>query len=77
MKQLDSRLAALEKRHTPPGRVLVCFCATNEGRRNMPAGEHLDDCPALSVGPCDTLVRVVYGDVPEPSDNPTGKTNGR
>ena len=34
-KQIDARLAALEKRDAPPGKLLVCSCATNAGRRNV------------------------------------------
>ena len=63
MKQLDSRLAALEKRNAPPARVLVCMCAIHNDRRNLPPGEHLPGCPVLAARDGDNVVRVVFGAV--------------
>ena len=57
-KQIDSRLAALEKRDAPPGKLLVCSCATSAGRRNVE--EHFPDCPALTALPRDVVIRVTY-----------------
>ena len=58
-KAIDGRLARLEavKRR---GKLLVCRCATHNGRRNLPPGEHLGDCPALTAAPRDTVLTVRY-----------------
>lgn len=62
MRQLDARLAALEKRNAPPARVFVCMCAEHNGFVNLPPGEHLPGCPALAARDGDNVIRVVYGD---------------
>ena len=61
-KTLLARLDALEKRDAPPARLLVCGCAMVNLRENLPAGEHLDDCPVLDAGPRDNVVIVCYAD---------------
>ena len=53
------RLAALEAQ-TARGAVVVCQCATQAGRRNLPPGEHFPDCPALAAGRHDVVFRVTY-----------------
>ena len=60
-KQIDARLAALEKRDAPPGKLLVCSCATSAGRRNVEG--HAPGCPALTAEKRDTLLVVRYADV--------------
>ena len=57
-KTLDARLAALEKRDAPPGKLLVCSCATNAGRRNVEG--HAPGCPALAAAKRDTVLTVRY-----------------
>ena len=53
------RLSRLEAK-TTPGRLVVCLCATHAGRRNLPPGEHLPDCPAVTAGRRDVVLRVTY-----------------
>ena len=60
-KQIDARLAALEKRSAPPGKLLVCSCATSAGRRNVEG--HTPGCPALTAEKRDTLLVVRYVDL--------------
>ena len=59
-KQIDARLAALEKRDAPPRRLLVCSCATNAGRRNVEG--HAPGCPALTAAKRDTVLVVRYAE---------------
>ena len=61
-KQIDARLAALEKRDAPPARLLVCSCGLANGRENLPDGQHNPDCPVLDAGPRDNVVIVRYAD---------------
>ena len=51
-----SRLEAVKRR----GRLLVCSCATHNGRVNLPPGEHFPDCPALAAGRRDVVLTVRY-----------------
>ena len=67
-RQLDARLAALEKRNAPPARVFVCMCAEHNGFVNLPAGEHLPGCPVLAARDGDNVIRVVFGDVADVPD---------
>ena len=57
-KQIDARLAALEKRDAPPARLLVCSCATSAGRLNVEG--HDPGCPALSAAQRDVVLVVRY-----------------
>ena len=57
------RLAQLEAK-TARGAVVVCSCATRNGRHNLPPGEHLDGCPALATGRRDTVLTVRYATPP-------------
>lgn len=52
-KQLDARLTALEKRRTPPGKVIVLWPGDPE-----PQG----------LAPTDHVIRVVFGDVADVPD---------
>ena len=61
------RLSRLEAK-TTPGRLVVCLCATHAGRRNLPPGEHLPDCPAVTAGRRDVVLRVKYSE-PSPTIN--------
>ena len=67
-KATARRLARLELQRNPaPARaVVVCFCGT---RRSD--GAHDADCPALTAGDGDNVVRVVFGDVAEPAGGDT------
>ena len=62
-KTLDARLAALEKRDAPPARLLVCACGLDNGRENLPDGQHNPDCPVLDAGPRDNVIIVRYVDL--------------
>ena len=57
-KTTARRIEALEAKTTPPGKLLVCSCATHAGRRNIT--EHETDCPALTAAPRDTVLTVHY-----------------
>ena len=59
---LARRLAQLEAARRPAARLWVCRCATHNLRENLPSGEHLPDCPALTAGDNDTVIRVLYAD---------------
>ena len=61
-KTLLNRLEALEKRDAPPARLLVCGCAMDNGRENLPDGQHNPDCPVLDAGPRDNVIIVRYTD---------------
>ena len=65
MRTTARRLQALELQRNPPPppAVFVCFCGT---RRSD--GAHDADCPALLAGDGDHVIKIVFGDVPEPSD---------
>ena len=58
-KAIDGRLSRLEAK-TARGAVVVCQCATQAGRRNLPPGEHFPDCPALTARGRDVVLRVTY-----------------
>ena len=58
-KATSRRLAQLEAK-TARGKLLVCSCATRNGRRNLPLGEHLPDCPALAAAARDVVLTVRY-----------------
>ena len=58
-KATSRRLSRLEAK-TARGKLLVCRCATHNGRVNLPPGEHLGDCPALAAPPRDVVIRVRY-----------------
>ena len=60
-KAIDARLSRLEA-VTTPGRVVVCQCATQAGRRNV--NEHAPDCPALTAAARDTVLKVTYATRP-------------
>ena len=62
-KATSRRLAQLEAK-TARGKLLVCRCATLAGRRNLPPGEHLGDCPALTAAARDVVIRVTYATRP-------------
>ena len=64
-KAIDARLSRLEAQ-TARGRVVVCQCATQAGRRNLPPGEHFPDCPALTARGRDVVLRVKYSE-PSPT----------
>ena len=55
-----SRLEAVKRR----GAVVVCQCATKNGRVNLPDGEHIGDCPALDAGRRDVVLKVRYATRP-------------
>lgn len=59
---LAKRLERIEAARRPAGRLCVCRCATHNGRENLPSGEHLPDCPVLTAGPGDSVIRVLYED---------------
>ena len=58
-KATSRRLSRLEAK-TARGKLLVCRCATQAGRRNLPDGEHFGGCPALDVQPRDVVLKVRY-----------------
>ena len=62
-KTIDTRLSRLEAQ-TARGAVVVCQCATRNGRRNLPPGEHAPDCPALAAGRRDVVLKVTYATRP-------------
>ena len=62
-KATARRLAQLEAK-TARGKLLVCRCATRNGRVNLPPGEHLDGCPAAAANPSDKVIRVTYATRP-------------
>ena len=57
---LTRRLERIEAARRPAARLLVCGCATHNGRENLPSGEHLPDCPAAAAGPADRVIVVCY-----------------
>jgi hypothetical protein len=61
----DTRLSRLEARRLPPRRLVTCLCAKRNGRRNLPDGEHLGDCPASTADRRDVVLTVRY-DSPRP-----------
>ena len=61
-KATSRRLSRLEAARR--GRLLVCSCATRNGRVNLPPGEHLDGCPAAAANPSDKVIRVTYATRP-------------
>ena len=63
-KATSRRLSRLEAARR--GRLLVCSCATHNGRVNLPPGEHFPDCPALAAGRRDVVLRVKYSE-PSPT----------
>lgn len=54
------RLAAIEAKRKPSVAILVCKCAWENGRVNLPDGEHLTGCPAVEAKDGDTIIRIVY-----------------
>jgi len=59
---LTRRLERIEAARRPAARLLVCRCATANGRENLPSGEHLPDCPARTAGDGDHVIVVRYAD---------------
>ena len=66
-KATSRRLSRLEAK-TARGKLLVCRCATHNGRRNLPPGEHLPGCPVLAARDGDNVIRVVFGAVADVPD---------
>lgn len=60
-KATSRRLSRLEAK-TARGKLLVCRCATRNGRRNV--NEHAPDCPAAAAAPRDVVLKVTYATRP-------------
>ena len=60
MRTLLRRVDALERANLPPARFFVCDCARRNGRVNLPSGEHLPGCPALTAGDTDIVCVMTY-----------------